>query len=190
MQVILTVVIVFNCFICLVLYIFHPFSIEHRAPSALMTFRLFHQPSRCCCFLTFRWISSLKLQTLPSAFWTGLGSASRRISGSHDFGWVESFPGLSHDERTPLHIVFLDSLPHLQKQQADDFWVVRVSGAQECIYVRFYWQYVCILEINMSFYYLSCKVVQIYRQYGCDVKLLNQCLVGLHPLARRVVELE
>ena len=33
-------------------------------------------------------------------------------------------------------------------------------------------------------------MVQSYRQYGCDVKLLNQCLVGLHPLARGMVELE
>lgn len=139
-----------------------------RAPSALMTFAnpstLInpHQPSRCCCFLTFRWISSLKLQTLLSAFWTGLGSASRRISGSLDFWLGGFFFRLELWCRTPLHIVFLDSLPHLQKQQADDSWVVRVSGAQECqmeysyhiwrisgpsrcIYVRFYWQYVCIL---------------------------------------------
>ena len=128
----MTVVIVFNCFICLVLYIFIHFLWRLMAPSALMTFAFSINFSRCCCFLTFLWISSLKLQTLLSAFWTGLGSASRRISGSLDFGWVDSFPGWSYDERTPLHIVFLDSLPHLQKQQADDSWVARVSGAQKC----------------------------------------------------------
>ena len=114
----------------------------------LMTFT---KPLRCCCFPTFLWISSLKLQTLLSAFWTvfrcfrgtgqglsyckwfcwsrlwlqiGLTKAASRhvlpltLAGSTLFR-------LWH--RTPLHIVFLDSLPHLQKQQADDSWVVLVS---------------------------------------------------------------
>lgn len=70
-------------------YIFS--SIFYRAQGAFNShdFRLFHQPSRCCCFLTFLWISSLKLQTLLSAFWTGLGSASRRIKDPLTLaGWI------------------------------------------------------------------------------------------------------
>lgn len=53
------------CFICWVL-----FSMATYGAFSSHDFRLFHQLSRCCCFLTFLWISSLKLQTLPSAFWT------------------------------------------------------------------------------------------------------------------------
>ena len=60
-----------------------------------------------------------------------LGSASRRIKDPLTLaGWILFWFEIWR--RTPLHIVFLDSLPHLQKQQADDSWAVRVSGAQKC----------------------------------------------------------